>query len=205
MDEVVELVLVGNVSRMPGCIGTLRQPSGARVTCQPDIPRTDSPTGQTITCICLAFLSSDRAQILNDSVHMQEALRVIGRLADHGSLSHGLRPEPTASLLSNRRAPTHRSSVRSVRGPLGTLSFDDRQHLIRTVLERVMVEDGRIDLHFAIPLPAAPDPPATTHVSTRFRLRSNDGQDLGVVTSLSCPSRSGIVDAVDALEVRTCA
>ena len=46
--------------------------------------------------------------------------------------------------------------VDTIRGPLATLDFDARQQLVRTVLERVMVEDGRVDIHFAIPLP---DPP----------------------------------------------
>ena len=53
--------------------------------------------------------------------------------------------------------------VDRIRGPLATLDFDARQQLVRTVLERVMVEDGRVDIHFAIPLPEPP--PDTTNPS----------------------------------------
>ena len=68
--------------------------------------------------------------------------------------------------------------VDRIRGTLATLDFDARQQLVRTVLERVMVEDGRVDIHFAIPLPEPP--PDTTNpcsglgapCASRFRLRS---------------------------------
>ena len=63
--------------------------------------------------------------------------------------------------------------VDRVRGPLATLDFGARQQLVRTVLERVMVEDGRVDIHFAIPLPDPPPGPSGSSVSGRFRLRSN--------------------------------
>ena len=68
--------------------------------------------------------------------------------------------------------------VDRIRGPLATLDFDARQQLVRTVLERVMVEDGRVDIHFAIPLPDPP--PDTNHsVSARFHLRSNGNDHRG--------------------------
>ena len=60
--------------------------------------------------------------------------------------------------------------VDRIRGPL---AFDARQQLVRTVLERVMVEDGRVDLHFAIPLPDPPQATNNASVSGRFQLRSN--------------------------------
>ena len=63
--------------------------------------------------------------------------------------------------------------VDTIRGPLATLDFDARQQLVRTVLERVMVEDGRVDIHFAIPLPDPPPDATNPSVSTRFHLRSN--------------------------------
>ncbi len=58
-------------------------------------------------------------------------------------------------------------------GPLATLDFEARQRLVRTVLERVMVEDGRVDIHFAIPLPDPPPGTSDPSMSTQFRLRSN--------------------------------
>ena len=63
--------------------------------------------------------------------------------------------------------------VDTIRGPLATLDFDARQQLVRTVLERVMVEDGRVDIHFAIPLPEPPPDTTNPSVSTLFHLRSN--------------------------------
>ena len=65
--------------------------------------------------------------------------------------------------------------------PYGYRDFDARQQLVRTVLERVMVEDGRVDIHFAIPLPDPP--PDTNHsVSARFHLRSNGSHGGAAVT-----------------------
>ena len=61
------------------------------------------------------------------------------------------------------------------------LDFDARQQLVRTVLERVMVEDGRVDIHFAIPLPDPPPDTTNPSVSAHFHLRSNGSQDVAVV------------------------
>ncbi len=66
--------------------------------------------------------------------------------------------------------------VTDIRASIDTLSFGDRQRLVRTVVDRVMIEDGRVDIHFAIPLPPAPTsraPVADQPLSTAFRLRSN--------------------------------
>ena len=63
--------------------------------------------------------------------------------------------------------------VDRIRGTLATLDFDARQQLVRTVLERVMVEDGRVDIHFAIPLPEPPPDTTNPSVSAHFQLRSN--------------------------------
>ena len=63
--------------------------------------------------------------------------------------------------------------VDRIRGPLATLAFDARQKLVRTVLERVMAEDGRVDIHFAIPLPDPPRETTNSSVSAHFQLRSN--------------------------------
>jgi site-specific DNA recombinase len=69
--------------------------------------------------------------------------------------------------------------TRSIRGPLATLPFETRQRLIRLVVQRVMVEEGQVDIHFAIPVPAPLHPSGSDHhpreerVSTDFRLRSH--------------------------------
>ena len=76
--------------------------------------------------------------------------------------------------------------VDTIRGPLATLDFDSRQQLVRTVLERVMVEDSRVDIHFAIPLPDPPPETTNPSVSTLFHLRSN-GSDRR--RQLPAPSR----------------
>ena len=78
--------------------------------------------------------------------------------------------------------------VDTIRGPLATLDFDARQQLVRTVLERVMVEDGRVDIHFAIPLPDPPPDTTNPSVSTLFHLRSN-GTEARAVVELRCPAR----------------
>jgi site-specific DNA recombinase len=66
------------------------------------------------------------------------------------------------------------SFTRSIRAPLATLPFEDRQRLVRTTIERVMVEEGQVDIHFAIPVPDPPNGNSAErqgHVSTDFRLR----------------------------------
>ena len=85
--------------------------------------------------------------------------------------------------------------VDRVCGPLATLDFDARQQLVRTVLERVMVEDGRVDIHFAIPLPDPPPGTSDSAVSAHFRLRPNDDDHRGRATGCErsvapAPSRS---------------
>ena len=86
--------------------------------------------------------------------------------------------------------------VDRIRGPLATLDFDAWQQLVRTVLERVMVEDGRVDIHFAIPLPDPPPDTTDPLVSTRFQLRSNGSQDVAGycqlrLTAVSDPQHGG--------------
>ncbi len=66
------------------------------------------------------------------------------------------------------------SFTRSIGAPLATLPFEDRQRLARTAIERVMVEEGQVDIHFAIPVrdPSNGDSAERQgHVSTDFRLR----------------------------------
>jgi site-specific DNA recombinase len=68
------------------------------------------------------------------------------------------------------------SFTRSICEPLATLGFEDRQRLLRTVIDRVMVEEGHIDIHFAIPMPHPPTsggPDQGRRVSSDLRLRSN--------------------------------
>jgi site-specific DNA recombinase len=54
---------------------------------------------------------------------------------------------------------------------LDHISFENRQKLLRTVLEKVVVKDWRVDVYYRIPLPKPPSPPGGK-VSTQFDLRS---------------------------------
>jgi site-specific DNA recombinase len=74
--------------------------------------------------------------------------------------------------------------IRRINGPLATLSFEHQQQVVRTVVDRVMVEDGRVDIHFAIPVPNPPSTPtvlAHEPVSTFSRLRSHDGDEVALM------------------------
>ncbi len=51
------------------------------------------------------------------------------------------------------------------------ISFENKQKLLRTVLEKVVVKDWRVDLYYNIPLPK-PAPPKKTKVSSKFSLCS---------------------------------
>ena len=79
--------------------------------------------------------------------------------------------------------------VDRIRGPLATLAFDARQKLVRTVLERVMVEDSRVDIHFVIPLPDPPRETTNSSVSAHFQLRSNGNERLWMLQN--APRRRG--------------
>src|SRR6266542_1248692 len=54
---------------------------------------------------------------------------------------------------------------------LNRISFDEKQKLLRIVLDRVVVKGWRVDLHYNIPLPK-PTPPEPHQVSSQFDLRS---------------------------------
>ena len=84
-----------------------------------------------------------------------------------------LRTERTTAQQQAQLQADLETFVDRIRGPLATLDFDARQQLVRTVLERVMVEDGRVDIHFAIPLPDPPPDTTNPSVSAHFHLRSN--------------------------------
>jgi site-specific DNA recombinase len=53
---------------------------------------------------------------------------------------------------------------------LASMRFEDKQKLLRLVLEKVIVSDQQVDLHYKIPLPNPIDPP-NPKVSTQFDLR----------------------------------
>jgi len=51
------------------------------------------------------------------------------------------------------------------------ISFENKQKLLRMVLDKVVVKDWRVDVHYNLPLPK-PTPPPGPKVSTKFDLRS---------------------------------
>ncbi len=51
------------------------------------------------------------------------------------------------------------------------ISFENRQKLLRTVLDKVVVKDWRVDVYYNIPLPK-PTPTSNTKVSSKFSLCS---------------------------------
>jgi len=54
---------------------------------------------------------------------------------------------------------------------LKRISFENKQKLLRIVLEKIVVKDWRVDVFYNIPLPK-PTPPPAEKVSTKFDLRS---------------------------------
>src|SRR5206468_4512871 len=54
---------------------------------------------------------------------------------------------------------------------LKRISFENKQKLLRIVLDKVVVKDWRVDGYYNIPLPK-PTPPPAEKVSTQFDLRS---------------------------------
>ena len=72
--------------------------------------------------------------------------------------------------------------VDRIRGPLATLDFDARQQLVRTVIERVMVEDGRVDIHYSRSAPA--------------RTAGPDGAGVGVLRTVHHRTWNSAVPAI---------
>jgi site-specific DNA recombinase len=58
-----------------------------------------------------------------------------------------------------------------VSSSLKRISFENKQKLLRIVLEKVVVNDWKVDVHYNIPL-LKPTPPPAGKVSTKFDLRS---------------------------------
>src|SRR5207245_2120607 len=58
-----------------------------------------------------------------------------------------------------------------VSSSLTRISFENKQKLLRIVLDKVVVNDWKVDVYYNIPLPK-PVPPPTEKVSTKFDLRS---------------------------------
>ena len=54
---------------------------------------------------------------------------------------------------------------------LNRISFENKQKLLRMALDKVVVNDWRVDVHYNIPLPR-PTPTPEQKVSTEFNLRS---------------------------------
>jgi hypothetical protein len=58
-----------------------------------------------------------------------------------------------------------------VSSSLKRISFENKQKLLRMVLDKIVVNDWKVDVHYNIPLPK-PTPPPERKVSTQFDLRS---------------------------------
>ena len=58
-----------------------------------------------------------------------------------------------------------------VSSSLKRISFENKQKLLRIVLNKVVVNDWRVDVYYNIPLPK-PTPTPEEKVSTKFDLRS---------------------------------
>ena len=58
-----------------------------------------------------------------------------------------------------------------VSSSLKRISFENKQKLLRVVLDKVVVNDWRVDVHYNIPLPKG-TPTPEQKVSTKFDLRS---------------------------------
>ena len=55
---------------------------------------------------------------------------------------------------------------------LKRISFENKQKLLRMVLDKIVVNEWRVDVHYNIPLPKSTPPPPEQKVSTKFDLRS---------------------------------
>ena len=100
-----------------------------------------------------------RRQLVNSKIEMlnreQEVLRKIAAEEKKESdIKAGL--VEFAALVSNN---------------LKRISFENKQKLLRIVLEKIVVKDWRVDVFYNIPLPK-PTPPPAEKVSTKFDLRS---------------------------------
>jgi site-specific DNA recombinase len=100
-----------------------------------------------------------RRQLVNSKIEMlnreQQLLRtIVAEEKKEFDIKAGL--EEFAALISNN---------------LKRISFENKQKLLRIVLEKVVVKDWRVDVHYNIPLPKPPPPPGEK-VSTKFDLRS---------------------------------
>src|SRR2546428_1625891 len=74
-----------------------------------------------------------------------------------------------------------------VSSSLKRISFENKQKLLRMVLDKVVVNDWRVDVHYNIPLPR-PTPTPEQKVSTKFDLRSTCLQ-MCCSTFAVCPSQ----------------
>ena len=119
------------------------------------------------------LLDAYQAALIDLDQLRQRQVRLRQRRAHVNGSIEVLRTERTTAQQQAQLQVDLETFVDRIRGPLATLDFDARQQLVRTVLERVMVEDGRVDIHFAIPLPDPPPDTTNPSVSAHFHLRSN--------------------------------
>ena len=127
------------------------------------------------------LLDAYQAALIDLDQLRQRQVRLRKRRAHVNGSIEVLRTERTTAQQQAQLQADLETFVDRIRGPLATLDFDARQQLVRTVLERVMVEDGRVDIHFAIPLPDPPPDTTNPSVSAHFHLRSNGIDDVAMV------------------------
>jgi hypothetical protein len=82
---------------------------------------------------------------------------------------------------------------------LKSISFENKQKLLRVALDKVVVKDWRVDLHYNIPLPK-PNPPPEHKVSSQFDLRSTCRLICGVQTYVAASAVDLIRSCLHSIE-----
>jgi hypothetical protein len=154
------------------------------------LPRSDDLVTQEVRGLTRQLTDTDREEhrlldayqtglIALDQLERRQRLLRQKRAHLQASLE-GIRQEHAMAVQRAELQTSLQTFTRSIRGPLATLPFETRQRLIRLVVQGVMVEEGQVDIHFAIPVPAPLHPSGSDHhprqerMSTDFRLRSHD-------------------------------
>ena len=129
----------------------------------------------------------DRDELLRRSKEVQDRKQSVEQQCD--------------ALIAQRKELARQNALReriigfsaTVGASINHLDFDQRQKLLRLVVERVIVRGWRVDIKLRIPLDEAPTPPDPTP-SSKDRLCSVGREDCGVVDeAIDGGHRSGLV------------